>query len=471
MLTKTDYLLFLEAPLHLWAEKHGRLEQVTPSEYDQHLMQQGQEIEQLAREFLQQHFQGAPSPLILTFQDLLTDGVFQARFDALVYDPAAQAYDIYEIKSASTVKKEHLHDVGFQRLVAEANFKIRYTYLVHVNKEYIRQGSLEVRQLFQIVNVDEQIEELRQEILSGRQAAWQVASLDAPDGIEECLKPNSCPCPGVCHPGLPDHPIYELPRLHYKKARQLKSQGVLAIQEIPEDYPLSELQEAHLQVVKTGRPQFDRDGVRAALESLVYPLHFLDYETFNPAVPDYDGYHPYQHVVFQYSLDIFPAPDAEPTHHEYLGSGNSDPARPLLEHLLARIGPRGSVIVWNQSFEAGRNREMAKTYPEFASQLENINDRMFDLMEIFSKGLYIHPEFHGSASIKNVLPVLAKDLSYDGLSIPKGDAAMMAWVALTRGQLSAAEIEQTRQDLLRYCALDTLAMVRNWQALKNLAAV
>ena len=468
MLTKTDYLLFLEAPLHLWAKKHDQLEQISPSQYDLHLMEQGRTIEKLAQEHLEHQLKTSTTSLELTFQHLVTDGNFLARMDALVYDPAAQAYDIYEIKSASSLKKEHYFDAAFQRLVAEANFTIRHTYLVHVNKDYTRQGALDLDQLFQIVNVDEETEQLRQEILEGRKAAWQTASLNAPDGIEECLKPKTCPCPSLCHPDLPDHSIFDLPRLHYKKARQLKSQGVLAIQNIPDDFPLSDIQKNHHRVVKSKHPIINHYEIQSALDQMVYPLYFLDYETYNPAVPEYDHYHPYQHVTFQYSLDVFQTPEAQPIHHEFLAIGDEDPAKPLLEHLLPRIGAQGSVIVWNKSFEAGRNKDMAGLYPEYASHLENMNARIFDLMEIFSKGSFIHPDFHGSASIKNVLPVMVEDLNYEGLPIPKGDEAMMAWVALTRGQLSPEEIEQTRKDLLQYCALDTLAMVKIWQALRQL---
>jgi len=305
------------------------------------------------------------------------------------------------------------------------------------------------------------------EIKMAREAAWQVANLATPDGIEDCRKPNDCPCPALCHPDLPEYPIFDLPRLHHTKARQLKSDGIVSIKDIPEDFPLSANQQAHAEVVWSGQPRIHRQDIRDALSELDYPLYFLDYETFSPAIPEYDGYRPYQDLVFQYSLHVIDQPGAEPAHHEFLAPHPGDPAQPLLGHLLPRIGTHGAVIVWNKSFEATRNREMAERYPEYASRLNHINSRLFDLMDIFKKGMYIHPDFHGSASIKNVLPVLVPDLTYDGLSIPKGDDAMMAWVEITKGVLSPEEIETTRQAMLEYCALDTLAMVRIWQVLEQ----
>jgi hypothetical protein len=140
----------------------------------------------------------------------------------------------------------------------------------------------------------------------------------------------------------------------------------------------------------------------------------------------------------------------------------------MVEHLAEHIGESGSVIVWNQSFEATRNKDMAARYPEYAEMLLGINTRMYDLMKIFSQGHYVHPDFHGSASIKAVLPVLVGDISYQDLAIGKGDEAMAAWVEIMRGVLTEEQVEQTKQDLLKYCEQDTMAMVRNWEFLEEM---
>ena len=107
-----------------------------------------------------------------------------------------------------------------------------------------------------------------------------------------------------------------------------------------------------------------------------------------------------------------------------------------VKHLTNHMGQTGSVIVWNKAFGARKNLEMAERYPSYRQMLENINDRIFDLMEIFNKGYFIHLDFHGSASIKNVLPILVedRDLSYEELSISKGDDAMLTWYAIMAGE-------------------------------------
>jgi hypothetical protein len=116
----------------------------------------------------------------------------------------------------------------------------------------------------------------------------------------------------------------------------------------------------------------------------------------------------------------------------------------------------------------GRNREMAEQYPEFAGLMDSINDRVFDLMEIFSKQHYVHHKFKGSSSIKKVLPVLVDGFGYDDMDISNGQAAALRWYeAVTSEDKELAQ--KTYGSLLEYCKLDTLAMVEIYRALAKIA--
>jgi hypothetical protein len=465
MLTKTKYLHYLEAPMHLWAEEHGWLEEETPSEYTQHLMRQGLAVQELAQEFLSQKISEEHPGAEINFETILIeDDRYYARLDAAVYFPDSGVWDIYEIKSSSSIKKEHLLDAAFQRLIAMANLYVRGTCIVHINKHFRRAGEVDLEDLFVVENVNQEIRDLCEELRISRELALQITQADSPDEIPTCTKPKACPCPRLCHPNLPKHSIYDLPRI-WRKVPELRAAGISAIEDIPEDFELSSIQAAHAEAVRGGTPVVEVDALRSALDEMEFPLYFLDYETYNPAVPWYDGYGPYQHMVFQYSLHVFDRPGVEANHHEYLVVEKEDPVPRLAANLLEKIGETGSVVVWNKSFEMGRNREMAALHPRFAAGLNLINERIFDLMEIFSKGSYVHPDFHGSASIKNVLPVLVPDLNYEGLAVPDGTTAMMVWLAMMSGELGENEIALTRENLLAYCKMDTLAMVRIWQAL------
>ena len=467
MITKTDFKLYLEAPMHLWAKKRAQFTPPETSPFAQHLLAQGMQIEALAREYLSGSLLTQFAGASLSWQPTFQDGAFEARLDLLLFDSAAQAYDLYEIKSSTSLKKEHQMDAAFQALVCAASLPLRDVYLVHVNPQYLNQGELDPAAFFVAERITQQVNARKPEIEPLRREALRVAGSDDPGGIEGCTDPETCPCPNLCHPGLPEGHIYDLNRLG-KKALDLKQRGILSLAHIPPDFPLNELQKRQVQAARQSRPLIDHRAIRRALDQLVYPLYFLDYETFNPALPLFPGYRPYQHIVYQYSLHALASPNGQLEHHELLLSGPGDPGPELLERLASQLGASGKVVVWYQPFEAGRNREMASTYPAYRVFLEGLNDRLFDLMEIFSQGYYVDAGFRGSASLKNVLPVLAPELSYAGLAIASGEECSLAWWQLFSGTVPQAERESMRADMLAYCALDSLAMVKIWEKLVEL---
>ena len=58
-------------------------------------------------------------------------------------------------------------------------------------------------------------------------------------------------------------------------------------------------------------PQIQKEPIKEFLDTLSYPLYFLDFETFNPAIPQYDNSSPFQQIVFQYSLHYKEKEDGE----------------------------------------------------------------------------------------------------------------------------------------------------------------
>lgn len=470
-ITKTDMRTYAEAPMHLWSLKYNLHQRQLPA-FVLYLMEQGQKVEGLARPFLEEHVKSRHSGNILSFQDTLRDGIFEARLDALVHDPLTGTYDIYEVKSSTTAKTEHYADLAFQVLVAEAaNLSIRSCYLVLVNKDYVRQGEVDPRQLFVIEDVSEDVAKIKPEIQTLRQQAAETLQKTNPEGISGCYKPKDCFCLELCHPNLPEYHIYDIPRLSAGKASLLRSEGILDIHALPASFALTENQQLFVDVVRSGKAKMDMEAIRAELAKMQYPLYFLDYEAFTPAIPLFDGYPPYRFITFQFSVHVIQAPGTPVEHYEFLDTELQDPSVLLAEHLNKVIGPKGSVVVWYRPFEGGRNKELAERLPEHTSFFENINERIYDLRDIFSKNLYMDPGCRGSSSIKNVLPVLCPDIdqSYEKLTINKGDQAMAAWLQVTSGELSEAEVEQTRADMLQYCHLDTLAMLKVWERLHELA--
>ena len=114
---------------------------------------------------------------------------------------------------------------------------------------------------------------------------------------------------------------------------------------------------------------------------------------------------------------------------------------------------------------------MARLFPEHAEFLLKVNELIFDLMKIFSNGLYQHPNFKGSSSIKKVLPVLCPDLDYEELDIQNGSIAALKWHLMTEENSEEEEAKKVFSELLEYCKLDTWAMVRIWQGVTKISPI
>ena len=277
-----------------------------------------------------------------------------------------------------------------------------------------------------------------------------------------CRKPYRCPYYGHCHAGMSPHHISMLPRLTPKIYQALVQSGVLDIREIPEEFEgLNELQIRVHRAAKTGVP-FTHPGLRAQLEAVKYPVHFLDFETCNPALPVIPGTHPFQQVPFQWSVHVLEETGAV-RQRAYLHEDRTDPRPPLARALVEALEEGGSIVVYS-GFEGRVIQALAREIPDLGPRLLPLSDRLVDLHRLILDGYY-HPEFHGSFSIKNVLPVLVNGLGYDDLEIREGSQAALAFISMTDPEVPASNRAGLREGLLAYCGRDTEAMLRLFQVL------
>ena len=172
-------------------------------------------------------------------------------------------------------------------------------------------------------------------------------------------------------------------------------------------------------------------------------------------------------MLTQFSIHHRDSIDGQTRHSEYLADATRDCERELAEALIDALGEEGSIIVYS-SFEKTRIGALRDALSDLSEALEAILDRLVDLYSIVAKQVY-HPEFQGSFSIKKVLPALVPPLSYADLDIRDGDTAITRFARMARGEISADQIEVTREQLLEYCKMDTLAMVLLHETLSALA--
>ncbi|PLY00585.1 MAG: DUF2779 domain-containing protein [Desulfuromonas sp.] len=385
------------------------------------------------------------------------DGIF-VKVDILVRD--GDAWQIHEVKMSTSVKEVNLNDVAIQFYVlGQSGLLISGAYLVYINNQYVRLGEIDVKQLFAGEDVLEETV-MRQAGLPELIDELRTALLGDEPQIDigpHCSDPYECDFIPYCWQHIPENSIFDLKGRGIKKFDYYE-RGVIRF----EDIPLAELNKAQRQQVAATLNQedsVDPDAVAAFLDTLWYPLYHLDFETFNSAVPLYDGTRPYQQVPFQYSIHVQTEAGAEPQHFEYLAEPNVDPRRELVEQLLAVIPADACILTYNQTFEKGVLRELALLYPDLAVEIEARLENVRDLMVPFRRRDVYRWQMRGSYSIKEVLPAMVPELSYAGMEIADGMAAMQAYhdmCALEPG----AELGRLRAAMLAYCEMDTLAMVR-----------
>jgi hypothetical protein len=363
-----------------------------------------------------------------------------ARVDIL--NPVANdAWDIIEVKSATEVKDVNLIDLAFQAFVYNgAGLKIRRCCVMHVDRDYVRHGEVDPKKFFKVVDVTKKVSGLSREIEPQLEEMFTVIRRKQEPDIKigpHCSNPHPCPLQDKCWAFLPPASVFDL---YYggKKCWRLFQDGVFNVKDIPEGVDLTYRQAIQRKVALTGQPHIDRKALASFLKRLKPPVGYLDFETFNTAIPLFDALRPYQQVPFQFSLHRQAAPGAKPEHHAFLADGRVDPRPEFLNRLHDYIGDEGSVVVYNAKFEKGVLDALADAFPEHADWVEKVKHRIVDLLEPFQSFDYYHPEQHGSASIKAVLPALT-GRSYDDLDIQEGGQASLEYLRVRFGESPRAE--------------------------------
>lgn len=402
----------------------------------------------------------------------------------------ADGWAIYEVKSSSSnadadaTDKEfgkYAIDIAYQKWVLEqCGVKVTGTYLVTLNKDYVRQGDLDLQQLFNIIDLKELVANEYLKVSMQADHAHEVLAMESEQSsvlAEYCQKPYKCAFWEYCTRELPVPSVFNVyggkGRSGFTFAKKIDyyNRGFITFEQL-QNISLGYIQDMQINCTLNRMEHIDKVGIREFLNTITYPLYFLDFETMQQVVPLYDGTHPYQQITFQYSLHYIEHEGGPLKHTAFLApSDGSDPRRALTEALCHDIPMDACTMVYNDTFEKARIKEMAEAYPDLATHLMNIRDNIIDLLIPFRRGHYYTPAMGGSFSIKSVLPVLFPDdeeLNYHNLNplVQNGGHAMTIFPKIK--DMSTKEAEEARQALLAYCHLDTLAMVRVWEKLKKI---
>ena len=492
-ISKTDYLEYTYCKKNLWLKKHKPelFEGVELSEFEKKIIEEGNLADEAARGLfpdgvLVEIVGSNAVPFSQSLIKTKTHTIFQGAFlyddffvqaDILKFNDVLDGWELYEVKATNDVKRvvphHHVNDLAFQKSVIEnCGVKIVKTGVIHLNGEYRMVGRVNYDDLFIIADLTDEVLEAEPDVQS--QMNDLKAYLHDPEekGCECLYRGRNAQCTTFAYsnPDVPEYSVHDINRIGGSKKLFYDwiDRGIYALEDIDNPEALTGSKKAQHDAYMAGKPIIDEVAIKEALSELVFPLYFFDYEGYSSAIPRFSGFGAYEQVPFQYSLHILHE-DGEMEHKEFLiTEPTKDLTLPLIERIREDFSDTGSVVSWYKSYESQRNNKLAELHPSHASFLESLNDRMFDLMTIFSKDLYVDARFKGSASIKNVLPVLVPELTYKTLNVQKGDQAVERWEKMIDPSTFKEEKDQIAKDLLEYCALDTMAMVKIYEFLKKL---
>jgi hypothetical protein len=467
LLTKSKYMSGLQCTRLLWFANKKQLPEVTLA--DQHKFNQGAEFEKYAHKL----FEDAINLSKFSFADNLKHSkesleknkvLFEAGFtiDDLyirsdVLEPHKDGFNLYEIKSTNDYKPEHIEDLAYQKCVLEKKgIKIYKCSVIHLNKEFKKQGKIDPKKLCKIDDLTEEVKAVKGiegAIKEFKNTLIQIKAPEVPIG-KHCNKPYECPLKDDCWNYLPKNNIFLLTnwRVYWK----LFEEGVLDLKDIPRETKLTDKDSVILESTLDNERYVSLEHIKHFLKSLNYPLYHFDFETFMTAVPIFDNSKPWQQIPFQYSLHI-EQEDGNVEHREFLADSDKDPRISMLKQMKKDLEGTGDIIVFNKSFEITRLKEMADDFPEHKEWINDLIPRIIDLALPFQKYYYYDPKQKGRYSIKAVLPAITGK-GYKNLEINSGgDASVRFFYSHIKPELKHKD--KIRANLLKYCCLDTEGMI------------
>ena len=488
IITKSLYCIGVQCPKKFWLKIHN------PKLYDKYIVknastEEGIEVGKVARglfgdftlvekENMSKMAQKTKTFItegkkIIAEASFLCDGLF-CSVDILK-NLGDKKVELYEVKSSTSVSEIYLHDVAFQVFVLEkCGFTVQKANLVYINNKYNRGIELEINKLFVIKDLTDTAREMQPEVeerIAGLKACISNPEEPAYKLGKNCFDPYDCGFWKYCSKDLPSPNIFDVSGMQSRTQFKYYDQGIISFEDLLKKADLNAGQKLQVQhALADLADHIEKDKVRDFLDTLSYPLYFLDFESFQPAIPLYENSWPFEQVTFQYSLHYYEEKGGELQHKEFLAYPGEDPRRAVAEHLCEDIPMDVCVLAYNMGFEKGRIAALAKLYPDLEEHLMNIHGNINDLMIPFRNKDYYNKAMQGSYSIKYVLPALFPDdpsLDYHNLEgVHNGAEASAAFAAMA--DMEPQQLEEYRGHLLKYCELDTYAMVKVWDRLREI---
>lgn len=467
-INKTVFLNYIDCPTLGWMTKRNLVPRDKDLSNDL-LIYEGKYIHKLSWQLFPDAINAQKSEIISSYENtkqiiqennktileasFISDG-FSTRIDILRKEDSG--WHLYEVKSGSKYKSKYACDMAFSAMVlAKSEIEIEKTTLMYLSKDY-RLG-MGIDKLFTFLDCTEKV--------MARKDGYESISQKAFEDLESDLMPEpylkrsckNCPLFEQCMgKGIKNH-IFDLPRLSAPSMEELISLGADTIDKIPDDFELTEAQKIVKDCVINNKTYIS-ENLKVELENIKKPYYYLDFESMTTIMPLYPGIAPHTQILTQFSIDKSDILGEITEHFEYIADHMKDCRRELAEKLIEYLGDSGSIITYS-NFERIGIGKLSALFPDLSEKLNILISRIVDF-EVLVRKNYYDIGFQGKSTIKKILPIMIPDMSYEELEIGEGGDAAAAFAFMAMGNYDNEKIEETKKNLLKYCAQDTYAMLR-----------
>ncbi|MDR0800054.1 MAG: DUF2779 domain-containing protein [Endomicrobium sp.] len=479
-INKTVFINYLRCPVLGWMAKRGMIKKLNGLN-NEFLMLEGRNVHKISRHLFSDAINAKKSKIddsILYTKELVLNPdvktIYGASFTVDGYSVRIDilqrlddnSWHLFGVKSGSKYKIKHIYDISFNAMVlAKSGLSISKTSLLYLSNDY-RLG-MDASQLFKGLDCTEKVGLKVQEFLSLSDKALE--DIESENMPKPYLKRSckNCPVFDMCINKDAKNHIFDLPRLSVLKIEELIALGADTIDKIPDNFELTEMQQIVKNCVLTNT-NYISENLKTELENIKQPFYYLDFESVTMVMPLYQYIAPHTQLLTQFSIDESDGVGNILNHYEYIADYTKDCRREIADKLTEYLGVDGSIVTY-ANFERIAISKLAGLFPDLCEKLNKITERIVDLELVVRKNYY-DINFHGRSSIKKILPILVPKMSYADLEIGEGGDAAAAFAFMAMGLYDDKKIEETKKNLLKYCAQDTLAMVKIHQFLKSLVS-
>ena len=507
-LSKSLYTKGLQCKKSLWLKKYKPEVLTPPDALTQATFEEGDMVGDLAcklfpggKEVTYKKGTTGNNEMIAQTQQLLGEGIKSIYEATFVYDDILVmvdifhqkedgSFEIYEVKSSTWGSgksiadiEKYILDASIQHYVLNGlGYKISDTYITMLNKDYVMGTKLDIKQLFHSETITEQVLDLQSQIPSTIESFREVLKdTENEPNINigmHCKKSkkhyecNACEYCWKSQRAIPDYSVFNIFTTN-SKSLQLYKEGIIEVEDIPENSISTDTQRLYVDVWKHKKSFIDKEKIKQFIDTISYPIYYLDFETLAPPVPEFIGASPRKRYPFQYSLHI-EHEDGRLLEEKLLAPPGKDPREKVAKRLTEDIPKNSCVVAYHMSVEKGVIKELADLYPVYAEHLMNLHSNFVDLRKPFQSRYYLSPEMKKLNGLKTVLPILAPEMrnAYKSLDmVHDGAEAMILYKKLGEAMVEGSDLEkinQYEQALYEYCRLDTLAMVKILKKLKQI---